>query len=106
MPSAEHPPVRGRGTWFAGSRPHVHAGFLRSWQANGLNQKLLQRINDIAKSSAELPRHSVCVTGEMWRTACSLPNMAYHGFPKKHTQELSALSTMLHCTRTNVPLAC
>lgn len=63
---AEHPPVRGRGTWFCGSRPYVHAGFLRSWQANGLDQKLLQRIRDIVKSSvtAGLPRHTVYVTGE------------------------------------------
>lgn len=32
----EHPPRRGRGTFFYGSRPCVHNGFLRSWLANGL----------------------------------------------------------------------
>jgi hypothetical protein len=33
-----HPPSRGRGTRYIGTHPAVHAGFLRSWLANGLNK--------------------------------------------------------------------
>lgn len=33
-----HPPSRGRGTRYIGTHPAVHAGFLRSWLANGLNR--------------------------------------------------------------------
>eukprot|EP00208_Stichococcus_sp_RCC1054_P005346 CAMPEP_0206142186 /NCGR_PEP_ID=MMETSP1473-20131121/15880_1 /ASSEMBLY_ACC=CAM_ASM_001109 /TAXON_ID=1461547 /ORGANISM="Stichococcus sp, Strain RCC1054" /LENGTH=1445 /DNA_ID=CAMNT_0053537075 /DNA_START=238 /DNA_END=4575 /DNA_ORIENTATION=- len=43
----EHPPRRGRGTFFYGSRPCVHNGFLRSWLANGLQSRVLQRIEEI-----------------------------------------------------------
>ena len=65
-PCAGHPPIRGRGNWLCGTRPHVHAGFLRSWQANGLNQKLLKRIKGIvgaATPKGKLPRQTVYVTG-------------------------------------------
>jgi hypothetical protein len=64
---AGHPPIRGRGNWLCGTRPHVHAGFLRSWQANGLNQKLLERIKGIvgaATPKGKLPRQTVYVTGD------------------------------------------
>ena len=63
---AGHPPIRGRGNWLCGTRPHVHAGFLRSWQANALNQKLLKRIRGIvygATPKGKLPRQTVYVTG-------------------------------------------
>jgi Lipase (class 3) len=66
-PCAGHPPIRGRGNWLCGTRPHVHAGFLRSWQANGLNQKLLKRIRGLvygATPKGKLPRQTVYVTGD------------------------------------------
>lgn len=50
-----------------GSRPHVHAGFLQSWHANGLNQKLLKRIQNIIDDSTvseATPQLTVYVTGD------------------------------------------
>jgi hypothetical protein len=35
---SSHPPSRGRGSRYLGTHPAVHAGFLRSWLANGLNK--------------------------------------------------------------------
>jgi hypothetical protein len=35
-----------------GSRPHVHAGFLRSWHASGLHHKILERVQRIAEEGA------------------------------------------------------
>ena len=31
-------------SWLPGGRPAVHRGFLNSWRANGLNQRVKQRI--------------------------------------------------------------
>lgn len=65
---AGHPPIRGRGNWLCGTRPHVHAGFLRSWQANGLNRKLLRRVKAIVKANTprgKLPRQTVYITGDV-----------------------------------------
>ena len=38
---ATHPPKRGK--WWMGTRPFVHQGFLKSWTANGLNARLVER---------------------------------------------------------------
>ena len=38
---AAHPPKRGK--WWAGTRPFVHQGFLKSWVANGLNARIVER---------------------------------------------------------------
>lgn len=50
----------------------MHAGFLRSWHANGLNRKLLNRIKSIVKGSSakgDLPRQTVYVTGTYLSTS-------------------------------------
>ena len=38
---ATHPPKRG--DWWMGTRPFVHQGFLKSWVANGLNKRIVER---------------------------------------------------------------
>ena len=38
---ATHPPKRGE--WWMGTRPYVHQGFLKSWVANGLNKRIVER---------------------------------------------------------------
>ncbi|KAL3155626.1 hypothetical protein ABBQ38_010824 [Trebouxia sp. C0009 RCD-2024] len=42
-----HLPARGR--WWAGSCPRVHAGFLRCWQAGGLNTKVLEHVKHLVQ---------------------------------------------------------
>ena len=37
-------------SWLPGGRPAVHRGFLNSWRANSLNQRVKQRIWDILYS--------------------------------------------------------
>ena len=37
-------------SWLPGGRPAVHRGFLNSWRANGLNQRVKQRVWDILYS--------------------------------------------------------
>ena len=44
-----HPPDF-NGVW---SRPKVHAGFLRSWQANGLHRRVIARLKAIFESPGE-----------------------------------------------------
>lgn len=58
--------MRGKGSSLFGSRPHVHAGFLRSWHASGLHHKILERVERIAEEGAGNTRRqmSVYVTGE------------------------------------------
>jgi len=62
---AAHPPLRGRP--FMGTRPYVHQGFLRSWEANGLREKVVSRVNEIVSSLAEttcsMTKVRVYVTG-------------------------------------------
>ncbi|KAK9907744.1 hypothetical protein WJX75_009081 [Coccomyxa subellipsoidea] len=43
-----HPPPRGN--HFCGGRPAVHQGFLKSWTANGLGQRIVERVLDIVTS--------------------------------------------------------
>lgn len=45
-------------SWLPGGRPAVHRGFLNSWRANGLNQRVKQRVTDILYSS-EVDRSNV-----------------------------------------------
>ena len=61
-----HPPARGRGTRFLGSHPAVHSGFLRSWLTNGLNARVIQRIEEILEDAGEAAssaRRKVFLTG-------------------------------------------
>ncbi len=63
---ATHPPARGRGSRYIGTHPAVHTGFLCSWLCNGLDARVLQRIEEIlqqgdGKSSAA-PRQ-ILLTG-------------------------------------------
>lgn len=70
------PSGKGRGGALLGSRPCVHAGFLGSWQANGLNERIIGRITDILAAAAadctagSTGRRKVYVTGA--ETACQL----------------------------------
>ena len=45
---APHPPKRG--TAFTPTRPYVHQGFLKTWHANGLNVKVVSRVNEIVQA--------------------------------------------------------
>ncbi|KAK9802002.1 hypothetical protein WJX73_009255 [Symbiochloris irregularis] len=59
-----HPPRRG--TWWNGTRPCVHRGFLQSWTANDLNKRLIARIKDVISEAAlnpKLPKFLALVTG-------------------------------------------
>lgn len=49
-----HPPCRG--TWWNGTRPCVHRGFLQSWTANDLNKRLISRIKDLISEAALNPK--------------------------------------------------
>lgn len=63
---ASHPPSRGRGTRYIGTHPAVHAGFLRSWQANSLNKRIIQRIEEIVEQGGPLPhgrKRKILLTG-------------------------------------------
>lgn len=63
-------------SWLPGGRPAVHRGFLNSWRANGLNQRVKKRIRDIVYSG-EVDRSSVKVlcTG-MTLLCCPLRRLA------------------------------
>jgi hypothetical protein len=45
-----HPPARGH--YFLGTQPLVHAGFLRSWHAGGLNTQVLTLLKEIIAGTA------------------------------------------------------
>ncbi|CAL8470482.1 g10024 [Coccomyxa elongata] len=66
-----HPPARG--SHFCGGRPAVHQGFLKSWVANGLNQRIIARVEDIV-TSHEWACTKVYVTGHS--LGGSLANLA------------------------------
>ena len=53
-------------SWLPGGKPAVHRGFLHSWRANGLNQRVKQRIWDILYGQ-DVDRSSVKIlcTGQM-----------------------------------------
>jgi hypothetical protein len=59
---AVHPPARGQ--WWATTRPFVHQGFLRSWQASGFQKKVIDRISEIILSLKDKNKNvRVFVTG-------------------------------------------
>ena len=61
-----HPPVRG--STCMGTRPLVHVGFLKSWLAGGLNQKVLaavlRAVQQCRKQSEPSVKITVYVTGD------------------------------------------
>jgi len=60
-----HPPVRGHHWMF--TRPLVHVGFLKSWLAGGLNEKVVGRIMQLVNARPEHPNSPplrIYVTGE------------------------------------------
>ncbi len=62
---AAHPPKRG--SWWKGTRPFVHRGFLRTWVANGLNRKIVDRMLRAVERMQDSPgKVKLYVTG-----ACS-----------------------------------
>ena len=61
---AVHPPKRG--SRWQGTRPYVHRGFLRTWQADGLNEHLMGRlVKGIEKMKGKDGRVKLYVTGEV-----------------------------------------
>lgn len=48
-----HPPVRGQPWLF--SQPLVHMGFLKSWLAGGLNEKVVNRILQLVQARPAQP---------------------------------------------------
>ena len=59
---ATHPPKRGH--WWRGTRPFVHQGFLKSWVANGLNQRIVERIVlAVKKMQAKGAKVKLYITG-------------------------------------------
>ncbi|KAK9865737.1 hypothetical protein WJX84_003638 [Apatococcus fuscideae] len=45
----------GLGNWRPGSAPRVHAGFLTTWQKNGLSERLVQRLCQILSTRRDCP---------------------------------------------------
>lgn len=45
-----HPPHRGR--WFLATHPMVHKGFLQTWKANQLSERVLQRVLSIVDAGS------------------------------------------------------
>ena len=59
-----HPPRRGN-PWLQ-TRPRVHAGFLKSWRANGLNQRILEHIRDLVEEKhMDIGLVKVFITGDL-----------------------------------------
>ena len=57
-----HPPARGNP--LLGRRPRVHAGFLRSWRCNGLNDCVLDHVRSIvAEQHMDVGLVQVLITG-------------------------------------------
>ena len=58
-----HPPIRG--SRMLSTRPYVHAGFLRSWTAQGFAERLVARVRDIVMGmpTKEGRRARIYVTG-------------------------------------------
>lgn len=48
-----HPPKRG--SWWLGTQPCVHKGFLRSYTANSLNKRLINRVVEVVREAAANP---------------------------------------------------
>ena len=62
--SASHKDRDQRRNWFI-LRPAVHHGFQRSWTANGLNRRVVERVSEIAaEASAKGQRLRVFTTGD------------------------------------------
>ena len=52
-------------SWLPGGKPAVHRGFLNSWRANGLNQRVIQRICEILEEGdVDQSEVKVLCTGE------------------------------------------
>lgn len=69
-----HPPVRGK--FWLQTRPMVHGGFLRSWTANELNERVMARLRDILAASVVPPADfKVFLTGQYGSLTYSAP---YH----------------------------
>lgn len=45
----------GLGNWVPGSAPRVHAGFLTTWQKNGLSERLVERLCQIVSTRRDSP---------------------------------------------------
>ncbi len=92
-------------SWLPGGRPAVHRGFLNSWRANGLNQRVKQRVWDILYSK-DVDRSNVKVlcTGQSFGPAapdcCAVASS--HIFWVIHEQEghilLGLISASPACT--------
>ena len=62
---APHPPARGN-LWL-GTKPLVHVGFLKSWVAGGLNQRVVGRVSELVRAaSAAGTTFRIYVTGGCW----------------------------------------
>ena len=48
-----HPPERGN--WWLGQQPLVHTGFLHSWVVNGLNRRVLDKLQSIVAAGGSRP---------------------------------------------------
>ena len=66
---APHPPARGN-LWL-GTKPLVHVGFLKSWVAGGLDQRVVGRVSELAQAaSAAGTTLRIYVTGGCWPAWC------------------------------------
>ena len=62
---APHPPARGN-LWLC-TKPLVHVGFLKSWVAGGLNQRVVGRVSELVRApSAGGTTFRIYVTGGCW----------------------------------------
>ena len=54
----------GLGNWVPGSAPRVHAGFLTTWQKNGLSERLVERLCQIVSTRRDSPHGvKIYITG-------------------------------------------
>ena len=74
------------------TRPYVHAGFLRSWTAQGFQERLVGRVRDVvAAMSLKGRRARIFVTGEH-------AEMQYFGYGEQMQagRQLVLLSSRMH----------
>lgn len=85
-----HPPTRGR-AW-ACSRPMVHAGFKRCWQAGGLNAKVLDHVRRLVHHFQHTQLHQdlrIYVTGNA-AVFADLPPFHVQSYCRMVTMQVSA----------------
>ena len=88
---ATHPPARGE--WWMGTRPFVHQGFLKSWVANGLNARIVERCVAAVKM---MQAQAHCTPVKLYITGAHLPHHTRGSRPAVAMTLHSALKLHMH----------